>query len=404
MDPSILLLDCSEALAERLRRLGFSVATAATGYLHPRTGLPAPIYEYEVIIYNPSAAALAKTPVGSELDNSPGSPLEGMLNEAYLAELRYQARTGMLADNVIRDFWGLQEHIRRRTILLVFINAVTENIDRMNEVYSWVPNMPRLEKTRDSKIDTVLDHAGLSSENFSWLSPILWTDRIKRPVRHTIQINPAFAGSIALFTNKQGDSLGLFHSVNRGLVFLLPEYEDNDYAITTFLTRILPRIGKEPERKDLIDNFNSPTERQTTEELKTIELERNQLDERYSLAKENLASAQREKRRVVENDETAVRIIAYYKQAAQDEDAALFYLYKVVDALKKRFGGETAAKAKLGTPAEWKLIGTKANASYGDIRHAPNLGEKIASWNEEEIADCFAATEKIIAAYFETLF
>jgi len=410
MDPSILLLDCSEALANRLRRFGYSVASASVGYLQPRKALPAPIYEYEVIIYNPMATDLPQTQISSELEATSGdplgSPLDAMLKKGYESELSRISRTGALHDDVIRDFLPLPDHVQKGAILVAFINAITDDIAFLNQVYSWIPNMPQLERTRDSKIDTVFDtrQGIIAPQDFLWLSPVLSVDILKRPVLHTIALNQAFAGSLRLFFNKRGDCLGLFQIVGNGQIFLLPEYEDNDYVIATLLTRVLPRIGKQPERKDLIDAFSSPTEQKTTQEVQAIRLEQKMLDERYNRAKEALAFAEREKRRIIENDEAAVRIIAYYKQAAQDEDAALFYLYKVIDALQKKFGGETAAKNMLGTTAEWKLIGMKANASYGDIRHAPNPGEKIKPWDQDEISECFSAAEKVIAAYLSTLF
>jgi hypothetical protein len=108
--------------------------------------------------------------------------------------------------------------------------------------------------------------------------------------------------------------------------------------------------------------------------------------------------------RTLESDETAVRVIAYFKQATQDDDAALFYLYKIIDALEKKFGGAAAAKQKLGNHADWRLIGRITNASYGDIRHAPRPGEVIKRWTKDEIAECFAAAERVLTAYFSTLF
>ena len=79
-------------------------------------------------------------------------------------------------------------------------------------------------------------------------------------------------------------------------------------------------------------------------------------------------------------------------------------MYKVIETLEHRFGNEKAAKAKLNKNTEWNLIGRTANASYGDVRHAPRPGEVIKQWTKDEIAECFAAAERIIAAYFSTLF
>jgi hypothetical protein len=140
------------------------------------------------------------------------------------------------------------------------------------------------------------------------------------------------------------------------------------------------------------------------DEMQAVKSEQKTLDDRYERAKEGLTIAERVKRSTIENDETARRIIAYFKQATQDEDMALYFLYKVTDALQNKFGGETAAKRALSRPEEWNLIRKIANASYGDIRHAPNPGEKIKEWSKEEIDNCFSAAERLLTAYFATLF
>jgi hypothetical protein len=53
MDRSILLFDGSHTLEQKLTRQGFGVSSARLGYAGSRTVLPAPVYEYDTIIYNP---------------------------------------------------------------------------------------------------------------------------------------------------------------------------------------------------------------------------------------------------------------------------------------------------------------------------------------------------------------
>ena len=124
MDPSILLLDCSDELEEKLRRQGFGVASACIGYAQPRKPLPAPVYEYDIIIYNP----IRVEPVRKNVENKTtdkqefGSPLEIMLKSAYESELRNSFKTHTLRDDIIRDFFPLLNHIQQGAVLLVFIN------------------------------------------------------------------------------------------------------------------------------------------------------------------------------------------------------------------------------------------------------------------------------------------
>ena len=58
MNPSILLLDCSTQLEGRLKRQGFDVASGSVGSPNRKVFLPGPVYEYEVIIYNPMRATV----------------------------------------------------------------------------------------------------------------------------------------------------------------------------------------------------------------------------------------------------------------------------------------------------------------------------------------------------------
>ena len=58
----------------------------------------------------------------------------------------------------------------------------------------------------------------------------------------------------------------------------------------------------------------------------------------------------------------------------------------------------------IGCGAEWKHVKRSANESYGDIRHAPKPGDVIKRRTFEDIKKCFQDTEKIILAYFVTLF
>ena len=189
-----------------------------------------------------------------------------------------------------------------------------------------------------------------------------------------------------------------------GRIIALPEFRDNESVINDFLHRVLPRIYNAPTRTDIVDAFSSPKQRNINEELNELESEEKILKNRFADATIRFANAEREKKQTIASDEIARMIIAYYNQAIQDEERALFYLYKIIDALKNKFNGETAAKQKLGIDAEWKLIGKMANASYGDIRHAPKPADKLKEWTKEDIAECFSAAGKIINAYFGTLF
>jgi hypothetical protein len=96
--------------------------------------------------------------------------------------------------------------------------------------------------------------------------------------------------------------------------------------------------------------------------------------------------------------------VKYYDTALRQDDVALFYLYKAVELIENNHGGESEAIRKFGAGSEWKFLKKVANASYGDIRHAPKPGDVIHKWTDDDLKRCFDACEKIVLAYFESLF
>lgn len=237
--------------------------------------------------------------------------------------------------------------------------------------------------------------------------PLISESDSKLPVR--IKISDRDYGGdgpdvIPLFFNRQHDVLGAVLEFGDGKFIVLPQYKDNESLVVTFLNRVLPRIIRAKSSTDIVDAFLSPDEQTAVSEIQRIQTERDRLDEGLESARERQATAERLKGTTIESDETAKFLINYFKQAQQQEDVALFYLYKVIEILEKKFGNESTAKATLSCNAEWNFIGRVANASYGDIRHAPRPGEKIKEWTEEDIKSCFEGAEKVIHAYFRTFF
>lgn len=363
MNLSILLLDCSRALEEKLKRQGFDVVSGSVGYVSEPSFLPGPVYEYEVLIYNPKHAI--EPEVDSEMAGArkarmgptEGSPLEVALNKAREVELKRLNDLYVLGNQTTHDFEPLSGHIQRGATVLIFINHVSDSPSLLNAAYSWVPNMPQIAPTRDFKPLTCMSmdfgnsEKTIRSRAFAEV-PLLALDDLKRPVLQKIMLNEAFAGAVPLFFNRQGDFLGLSLEIGKGRIIALPEYEDNEYVISNFLNRVLPRLYGDPSRRDIVEAFNSPMQQIAKDEIQNIESERKALDERLEEAKVKLASAERLKKHTVKNDETAIQLIRYFELATQQEDVALFYLYKIIEALEKKFGGEKAAKDSLGKNAE----------------------------------------------------
>ncbi len=72
-----------------------------------------------------------------------------------------------------------------------------------------------------------------------------------------------------------------------------------------------------------------------------------------------------------------LRRIYDYLQRGLEAGGDLPVLYKIADALKKRFGGENAAKSKLRCGKEFKVLGRSSNQSSHDERHAPESKESV---------------------------
>ena len=336
-----------------------------------------------------------------------------MIDAAYQAELNAINSLSSYAPHDIREFQPLDGHIQRGATLLFFVNHISDDVRVLNAAYSWLPSMPAIAPTRDSKpvimalgqFDQYDPQGNQYRVALSEVFPLLKVEDLKLPVRQKIVFETAPPGLfLPLIHNKQEDCLGFYLKVVGGRIIALPEFQDNDFVISEFLNRVLPRIYNGPIRRDIVDAFNSPKQRDLNEEIEKLQSEKKTLKDRFEDAKVRLTITKREKRQTIASDETARMVTAYYNQAIQDEERALFYLYKIVDALKNKFGGETAAKQILKTDSDWRLIGKMANASYGDIRHAPKPADKIKEWSKDEIVKCFSAAERIISAYFSTLF
>jgi hypothetical protein len=377
MMPSILLLDCSSTLTERLRRQGFDVSTGTIGFCTGIRQLPCQVYEKDVIIYNPSMVAC------------------GMGGYGYISKTDIRNCTPEY------DLIHLHDHILRGATILIFVNYVAKDLDTQNQAYKWIPLMPLIGRTKDERIHTY----PLVQGNYKYLAPIISETYIKKPVLQKLFSRvPSVCHYIPLLKNLNNATVGVLAEQCEGRLIIMPECQSNEDIINTFLNRVIPKLYDLEVRTNLIDKFESPEEGIARNAIQKTNKQMQVLGEAIESENEKLSAARRKKIETVKKNEIATRILNYHNLAMQQEDVALFYLYKIIEVLEKKFGGEKEAKGKLGCNIEWNLIGKVANASYADIRHAPKPGERIREWTQDEIDDCFKAAEKIIHAYLATLF
>lgn len=390
MTPNILLLDCSYTLKEKLERQGFSVSAGTIGFCSGVRSLPSQIYESEVIVYNPSF--LARTSKGNFISSE---NINNVTPEYSLSHLK--------------------DHILKGATLLVFANHLGDGADP-NEAYEWIPFMPKLVPTKDHRVR-------IQSGFKYWHEPYmklgyLDVNELAIPVRLKFGSYGTSDGSrheieeaigemidiLPLLRNQNDDVLAASFRFISGCFFVLPTFKLNDEAIAAFLNKVVPAIHGIETRRNLIDDFISLEQRKIEEKLKEAAVTQQEAEKYLEKSKEELVQAKMIKAKTIREDETAVLILNYYDLAQQQADVALFFLYKIVEALERKYGSEAEAKKQLRNNEGWNLIRRIANASYGDVRHAPKPGEKIKQWSDEEIKVCFGATNEIVKAYFATLF
>lgn len=368
MTPSILLLDCEADFEETLRKQGFDVLSGTTGFISGARRLPCQVYERNIIIFDP------KPPK----------------NKLLLTD--YIVRSNNLTPEY--NLNNILEHLNRGAVILAFLKDLPVS-DSIKFPYSWIPAMPEIAPTKDSVINSV-DLEG------NWIQPVVGKNYLKNPVLIKLLTTPSVGRR--LYLNGNQEALGYMYDFGYGRVILLPDGKDNEKVINVFLHRALPKFWDYESQQALIDEFISPEEESLQKQLSDIVSEQEKLEEKQVEIKEKIVTANLNKTNTIKEDDTAVLILNYFDLALQQPDVSLFYLYKVTEALEKKFGNEKTAKETLRNNKEWNLIGTLANASYADVRHAPDPGEKKKEWTEEEITNCFEAAKKIIASYLLSLF
>jgi len=291
---------------------------------------------------------------------------------------------------------------------VAIINPVWNEISRLVELYSWIPFMTPIRFTHD-KIVFVSDFATSPASSFTSYGPIVTTDGLSLPLRVKLEAPKAndelyLTDVLPLFWNGNGDCLGVLIRRGKGRLILLPRFRSNSEVIETFLHRVVPKLYTSQSKAGLIESYSSPTERTAHEELEELRGVERQVLERQELVRRKLIAALGEKEKVVKGDATAKQVLIYYDHARRQDDVALFYLYKIVEAIENKFGGESVGIATVGAGVPWKAVKRLANETYRDGRHAPKPGDNVRKWSASEIKKCFEDTETVVIAYFETLF
>lgn len=395
---NVLLLDCSSDLEQQVRRAGFNVASGSVGFCDGIQRLPGPIYDYEVIVYNPMRYGLNKQEQGATALGPPPPPISYATPMYKLGDIR--------------------THVYRNITILAFVNPLTDDESSLNEVYGWIPDMPRIVSTHDQLVEPV---------DFGPFNPMLRPEELRLPVKtklagpyRTTSALSAFRpvptpqADIVwsetpglLFINKNDEALGMFLWSGRrraSKMFLLPTYKSNDEICIRFLTRIVPQLYESKSREGLDDQFRSPIEKEAEDHLAQIAASEDQLQREREEYLARLATAKRQKKQLIQGDDTARLLLMHYERAIREPEDAYIHLYKVRDTLKHKFDGENQAIEALDCKAPWKCIGDLTNRPERNARHTPKPGETIVEWTKEDHEHCFSAARELISKYFDRLF
>jgi hypothetical protein len=380
----ILLLDCAASIEQNLKAQGFDVESGAIGFCDGVKRLPSQIYEKDVFVYNPT----------------------------FLGTRAAGNTHAILSPDQVRDdtpeysLKHLQSRVESGATLLVFVNRLSDVLSVQRMAYSWIPFMPTIEFTSDKHVvANALD--GYPDSRWRVMSPIVTKDDLVLPVLQKVvppEAQDYPRDVFYLFWNGNLDALGVLIERGRGRLIVLPTFKSNAGVIESFLHNVAPEIYDARARTGLIDMFTSPKEEAGKAELHKSLSIGDEIKKRTETARVQLATGTREKFKVIESDETAKQVMVYYSEAARQPKVALFYLYKIVESIENKFGGEAAGMAAVGAETEWKSVKRLANESYRDARHAPKPADIVKPWNDAEIKKCFEDTEKVVMAYFATLF
>jgi hypothetical protein len=246
MNVPILLLDCSKEIEEKLKKLNFNVQSGTIGYCNGKKNLPSQVYENTIFIYNPSKV-IKITPKPHQIG---WSSYRGPVNRVS----RYIKKYDIIDETPEFPLLPLVNRLSMGASMLVFVNDICEDIDVLNEVYSWIPSMPKIFRTKDK---IIFRNQDLDGKNIGFLKPIIFEEQVKIPVVNKLE---ASTNGIFLFGNLNGERLGEYFKFNNGHLILLPQYKSNDETILIFLNRVISKIYKQKINTKISDEFISKNE------------------------------------------------------------------------------------------------------------------------------------------------
>ncbi len=98
-------------------------------------------------------------------------------------------------------------------------------------------------------------------------------------------------------------------------------------------------------------------------------------------------------------DSTLRRCYDYIQDAGEREKESLFYLYKAIESIEDKLGGERKAIEVLGVCSELKFVKRLANEPVRDERHAPKDADALERPDRTDKAMARDCAIRILRAY-----
>jgi len=370
----ILLLDCDESLAKKLKSKGFEVNVGTMGFNDGKRNIPVALYEQDIIFYNPKNIDFAiKAPkVESENEKDKGRfYVKGITNET----------SEVIVGEDIYDFLGASG------VIVTFFNNLT-NGDLKTE-YA-IP-------TSDRDLINTVNCDDEEEKAFYYLFkdfiPKLPTKR--KQIYHSDYIYPD-----RYLQNKRRDNLASSYKTNDGLVVVLPEFPNNNEVMLHFMDYVYPALYEvKPNLPDFLELHKIEKIKSLIESRKTSQDLLEKTEKEIISTNSKITAEYNRIEEVIKNDPTAVSILGYLDDILDNKLNAWFSAYKITEKISDLYGGDIEAKKALGINEEFNFIRRIANETHRDTRHAPKPGEIVNPPKKEDIEKIIGFSKNIVKAY-----
>lgn len=378
----ILLLDCNQALGSLLKKKGFEVSLGSMGFNDGKRNFPVALYEQNIIFYNPQKISFLKT--RSVVEDKGRYYIRGVINE-----------TPEVRTSDIKDFF------KNSGMLVVFFNPHDVDSQKEQALYSWIPKIPLLLRTKDREFKKTLDFENEDHIPFRSLfrdfSPSL-------PIQRCTNYIEEFTYPNIFLRNARGDTLASSYKVDNGVVVVLPVFPSNNEVMEHIVTHTYPKLfNVEPDLPNYLSLKKSPKLISLEKELADCKEEIRKITLKIGKLNEQVIQENNRIEKIIKQDSAAVKTIGYLEDMMDDPSQSWYPAFKITETLFDHFGGESATKSAIDNNTKFNFIRKIANESFRDTRHSPKPGEVVSPPTDEEIKKIVKYSLALVKTYLEYL-